>query len=218
LYTGCSPGCAQVARSGRPVRHDLGVPRTTFDAAYYRRFYVDAPVHRRRAIARLASGVTGLCSWWGLPLRSVLDVGAGPGYWRDWFAEHRPSVRYRSIDVSPYACERYGHVLADIAHAQPRGRYDLVICQGVLQYLDAPRAERAIRHLGGAARGVLYLEVPTTADRDRVVDADATDLDVYWRTGAWYRRRLERHFLELGCGMHASWDVPVRFYELEHGH
>ena len=27
-----------------------------------------------------------LASWWRIPVRSVLDVGAGKGYWRDWSA------------------------------------------------------------------------------------------------------------------------------------
>jgi SAM-dependent methyltransferase len=194
--------------------HD-DVVRETFDAEYYRRFYRDDPVHDRRRIARLAEGVSGLCGWWGLPLRSVLDVGAGPGYWRDWFAQQRPTVRYRSIDVSPYACEKYGHELRDIATWEPPGRYDLVVCQGVLQYLSDVRAALAIEHIGVATRGVLYLEVPTARDRVEVIDAASTDLDIRWRSGGWYLRHLSPHVVKVGAGLFVSRHAPVRFYELE---
>ena len=54
-----------------------------FDAAYYRRFYGDRPVHDRKRIALLATGVLSLAAWWRVPVRTVLDVGAGKGFWRD---------------------------------------------------------------------------------------------------------------------------------------
>jgi hypothetical protein len=88
--------------SPRPVESHAGTDR--FDAAYYRRFYGRSPVHDARRIAHLANGVLGFAAWWRVPVRSVLDVGAGKGYWRDWLAEHRPSVRYHGIDVSEHAC------------------------------------------------------------------------------------------------------------------
>jgi len=186
-----------------------------FDKAYYRRFYRDAPVHDRRRIAQLAQGVLGLAGWWGLPVRSVLDVGAGPGFWRDWFATNKPGVRYRSVDVSEHACARYGHERADIATWQPARPYDLVVCQGVLQYLDDAGAASAILNLATATRHLLYLEAPTLADLQGVVDRDYTDLAVAWREGRWYRRRLRPHFVEVGAGLHVRRGAPVRFYELE---
>jgi len=69
-----------------------GRPRQVFHAAYYRRFYRDRPVHDRRTIGHLATGVVEFSAWWGIPIRSVLDVGAGTGLWRDWFAAERPRV------------------------------------------------------------------------------------------------------------------------------
>jgi len=186
-----------------------------FDAAYYRQFYEQAPVHDRRRVGHLAGGILGFCGWWGVPVRSVLDVGAGPGYWRDWFRAHCPGVRYRSIDVSEHACARYGHEQADIATWRPRGRFDLVVCQGVLQYLGDAAASTAIANLGAATRSLLYLEVPTRRDRAEVVDPERTDLDVHWRSGSWYRRHLAAHFVEVGCGLHYAADGALRFYELE---
>jgi trans-aconitate methyltransferase len=189
--------------------------RSVFDAAYYRRFYRDRPVHDRRRVAHLARGVTGLCAWWGVPIRRVLDVGAGTGLWRDWFARERPRVRYQSIDASEHACRRYGHELADIAEWRPVRPADLVICQGVLQYLDADRCSAAIANLAASTGGILYLEVPTTHDRDHVVDRHVTDFEINWRSGAWYRRRLQPHFAAVGCGLWAAREAGLQLYELE---
>ena len=138
-----------------------------FDAAYYRRFYGRRPVHDRRHIAHLGEGVISLASWWRIPIRSVLDVGAGKGYWRDWLAETHPTVRYHGIDASEYACRRYHHEVADIAVWQPRRRYDLVVCQSVIQYLNDRDAAKAIGTLGAACRGLLLFD----ADRCRSLTA-----------------------------------------------
>jgi trans-aconitate methyltransferase len=189
--------------------------RASFDADYYRRFYRTSPVHDRRRVDRLCTAVTAFAGWWGIPVRSVLDVGAGTGLWRDWFAAHRPRTRYRSLEVSPYACRRYGHEHADIATWEPDRQYDLVVCQGVLQYLPDGGADAAITHLAAAARGLLYVETPTARDRQGVIDPAKTDLDIHWRTGRWYRRRLAAHFVEVGAGLHYTRSGTVQFYELE---
>ncbi len=187
-----------------------------FDAAYYRRFYGRSPVHSRRHIAHLADGVLSLASWWRIPIRSVLDVGAGKGYWRDCLAESHPSVAYHGIDASEYACSRYGHELADIASWQPRRQHDLVVCQSVLQYLDNSGATKAIDTLADACRGLLVFDAPTIGDRDDGrIDPANTDLDVHWRTGSWYRKRLSVGFTEIGAGIWLSGDCPAVFFELE---
>jgi len=187
-----------------------------FDAAYYRRHYRGAArVHSAREVARLCCAVDGYAAWLGLPLRRILDVGAGPGLWRDWFRRHRPGARYLSVDLSAYACERYGHQQRDIARWQPPGRYDLVVCQGVLPYLPATDAAAAIAHLGAACRGLLYLEALTRRDLAEVADRDRTDLAVHPRSGAWYRARLRPHFRQVGAGLWVSHASPVRFWELE---
>ncbi len=186
-----------------------------FGAAYYRRFYGRRPVHNRRQIAHLAQGVLSLASWWRIPIRSVLDVGAGKGYWRDWLAETQPKVKYHGIDASEYACSRFGHELADIAVWRPARQYDLVVCQSVLQYLDATNAPTAIDTLAAACRGLLVFDAPTIADGDNVIDPSHTDLDVNWRTGNWYRKRLTVGFMEIGAGIWLSQQCPAAFFELE---
>ncbi|MEZ5247685.1 MAG: class I SAM-dependent methyltransferase [Ilumatobacteraceae bacterium] len=186
-----------------------------FDRTYYRRFYGRDGVHDARRIAHLARGVTSLAAWWRIPVRSVLDVGAGPGYWRDWLAAEKPRVRYHGIDVSEHACRTYGHERADLATWRPSRAYDLVVCQSVLQYLDAPACTGAIEALGAACRGLLVLEVPTVADRTSTIDPAGTDLDVHWRSGTWYRTRLRREFVEVGAGLWVSRRSAAVLFELE---
>jgi trans-aconitate methyltransferase len=173
----------------------------TFDAAYYQRFYGRRnAVHTKARIAHLATGVTGLAAWWGIPIRTALDIGAGPGYWRDWFAEQRPRVRYTSTDVSSYACKRFGHQLRDIATWRPSRPFDLVVCQGVLHYLDDRAASDAIANVTAATRHLLYLEAPTSEDRETVLDLEKSDLEAHWRAASWYRRRLSA-FDQIGAGL-----------------
>ena len=186
-----------------------------FDAAYYRRFYGRRPVHGRRQIAHLGEGVLALAAWWRIPIRSVLDVGAGKGYWRNWLEEAHPAVKYHGIDASEYACERYGHEHADVTEWQPPRQYDLVVCQSVLQYVDDTDAAKTIGTLAVACRGLLLFDAPTLADRETVIDQSNTDLDVRWRTGEWYRKRLASGFTEIGGGMWLSRNCPAVFYELE---
>lgn len=188
--------------------------RDDFGADYYRRFYGTGGVHDAERIAHLAASVHEMCTWWDVEPRSVLDVGAGPGLWRDWYRANHPKVKVVSTDVSEYACETYGHELRDISEWVPAKPFDLVICHGVLQYPSNAAAESAIDNIATACRHVLYLEVPTAADFRSVVDPKATDMNVHRRTGDWYRRRLEKHFVQAGAGLWVRRGA-VLLYELE---
>jgi len=64
----------------------------------------------------------------------------------------------------------------------------------------------------------LYLEVPTRADRDSAIDPDGTDLDVHWRTGAWYRTRLSTRFTEIGGVLYAPFEPEADLLQLLAGH
>ncbi len=190
----------------------------TFDEDYYGRYYGSprTRVHGPAEIARLCTGVTALIDWWGHPLETVLDVGAGVGMWRDWFAKHRPKTRYRSTEVSAYACRTYGHERRDLTRWRAKERFDLVICQGVLPYLDDQGAERALENLAAMSAGFLYLEAITRRDMREVIDDQKTDVGVFLRTGTWYRTRLREHYDEVGCGLWCKKGASVLFYELEH--
>jgi hypothetical protein len=190
---------------------------TTFDESYYEQYSGSGRtrVHGAEAVARLCPAVTSLIEWWGRPLATVLDVGAGVGLWRDWFREHRPKTRYRSTEYSEFACEQYGHEQRDITKWRAGQRFDLVVCQGVLPYLDDAGAARAIDNLAAMTAGFLYLEAITKKDIREVCDTQRTDTGVHERTGAWYRKRLLRHYREVGCGLWCIRSAPVLFYELE---
>jgi SAM-dependent methyltransferase len=193
-------------------------PATRFDAAYFERFYESrvTRVYGPRQIAALARGVTGLIEWLGGDLEAVLDVGAGTGLWRDWFARHKKGVRYRSLDVSPYACRKYGHELADITRFRTRERFDLVVCQGVVPYLDDAGAAAAIDNIARACRGFLYFEAVTAKDLRGAADPAFTDLTMRARPARFYRGLLAPSFDALGLGLHyAKRARPLSFYELD---
>jgi hypothetical protein len=197
----------------------MTAPRSdqTFDEAYYRRYYENSAtrVQDGKKVGQLARGVTELMAWYGASLESVLDIGAGAGLWRDWFAKHKPRVAYRSTEFSAYACATYGHEQRDIATWRARERFDLIVCQGVLPYLDDARATQAIDNIGTMARGFLYLEAITRRDFDEICDQKKTDGEVHLRRASWYRDRLAKHFVNVGCGLYYSLRGSLQFYELE---
>ncbi|MFZ4718638.1 MAG: class I SAM-dependent methyltransferase [Ilumatobacteraceae bacterium] len=187
---------------------------TRFDDGYYRRFYGRDGAHDQARVDHLATAVHHMAAWWGIRIRTVLDVGAGIGFWRDWYRDQHPGVRVRSVDISEHACATWGHERRDIAEWRPPSRFDLVICHSVLQYLDDEQVVRAIDHLAGATRGLLYLELPTKSDLRDLVDPTGTDLEVHHRTGRWYRNHLGLHLRQVGAGLWVPRD-GVAMYELE---
>jgi len=188
-----------------------------FDDAYYRRFYVDPAtrVYTRRRHASLVAGVVSLIEWFGGELATVLDVGAGLGWWGAWLARHRRKTRVVSTELEPEICERYGHVQADITRWRLGERFDLVVCQGVLPYLDDAGATRAIENLAAMSGGFLYLEAITKEDFRGSIDAQRTDLRVTLRSAAFYRRLLKPHYQEVGGGLFAARSSELPFYALE---
>jgi len=190
-----------------------------FDAAYYARFYGNprTRVQGPPEVARLCRGIVEVARWWQIPIERAAEIGAGTGLARDWFARRRPLVRYVSTDVSAHACKAYGHRRLDIGKAPLRGRFDLVICQGVLPYLDEADASRALEHLAAMTVGLLYLECQTDRDIADVVDATVSDEALRGRPAAFYVDRLEEHFVMLGGGLWIARRAKVPLYELESG-
>jgi hypothetical protein len=190
-----------------------------FSESYFQRYYEKgrSRVYGASQIAHLARGVTGFVRWFGGDITSVLDVGAGTGMWGAWFRKHLPSVEYRSIDVSRYACAKYGHEHRNIAKWRARQEFDLIICQGVLPYLSDAECRTAIKNMAGMCRGFLYLEAITARDLRTVCDRARTDVSVLARPASFYRRALGQHFEALGCGLHHAIRGERVFYELELG-
>jgi trans-aconitate methyltransferase len=189
----------------------------SFDASYFRRFYESrrSRVYGSEQIDHLARGVTGFVQWFGGSIERVLDVGAGIGLWGAWFRQNMPGVRYRSVDVSTYACAKYGHENRNIAKWRAREKYDLLVCQGVLPYLDDDACVHAIANMAAMCRGFVYLEAVTARDLRDVCDRKRTDTRVVARAATFYRRALARHFEPLGCGLHHVRGGDKVFYDLE---
>ena len=188
-----------------------------FDKRYYDRFYRDSAtrVTTPRQTRALAEFVVAYLKHLGLPVRRVLDAGCGLGYWRAPLLEAFPRARYEGIEVSHYLCERYGWTQASVVDYRPRGRFDLVICQGVLQYLDGRQAQAALANLGQLCRGALFVEALTREDWENNCDRDRTDGAVHLRPAQFYARRLARDFDRIGGGLFLHRQSTVTLYELE---
>jgi cyclopropane fatty-acyl-phospholipid synthase-like methyltransferase len=188
-----------------------------FDEAYYDKFYVD-PATRVSDEAqhhRLVAGVVSMVEYFGQELERVLDIGAGVGRWGRWIAAHRSGVEVVSTELEASICARYGHEQRDISRWRSRKKFDLVVCQGVLPYLDDDAASAAIENIAAMSRGFLYLEAITKRDVREVVDTSVTDLRIHARPGSFYRARLRAHFREVGAGLWYVRDGDLSFYELE---
>lgn len=192
-------------------------PSERFDEGYFHRHYEDqrTRVTSAEKTSELVRAVVGLARYWEVPLDTALDLGAGVGHWKRALARHAPKLVYRGVDVSPYACAKYGHEQADISRFVVKSRFDLVICQGVLQYLDDAAAARALKHICAMAGGLLYLEALTKRDVEEVVDLGRTDTAVHVRPGSFYRRALARDFVTVGAGLFAAKRGGPLLFELE---
>ena len=117
-------------------------------------------------------------------IKHILDAGCGPGFLHRGLRRAFPGAHIDAIDISEYVCSKFGWQCSSIEDYDAKRRYDLVICHDVMQYLDRPRAMRALEKLGKLTRGALYFSVLTREDWDSNCDQGLTD-------GATYRR-LER--------------------------
>jgi SAM-dependent methyltransferase len=188
-----------------------------FGAAYFRRYYHD-PATRVTSPAEMhgrAAMIAAVLRQAQIPVRRMLDAGCGIGLMRAPFAALLPRVRYAGLEVSEYLCRRYGWIPGSVVDFKPRRPYDLVICYDVLQYLGDRDAARALANLPRLTRGAVYVSALTEEDWRRNCDRTRTDGAVHLRAGAWYRRRLERHFRHLGLGVWVRRDVTPMLWEME---
>lgn len=193
-------------------------PRASFDAAYYQRFYGNprTRVSDRQSCRQLANLVFAYLDRMQIPARRVLDIGCGTGLWRGEVRRKAPAAEYVGVDASDYACARYGWEKGSVIDYRTAARFELVICQGVLQYLNRRDAEAAIANLPRLTRAVVYLEILTKEDWEQNCDRDLTDGRVHLRSIAWYRKRLRKDFLFLGGGVFLLRGTPAVLYELEY--
>lgn len=206
-----------VSRMYQLGKNQLKMDATKFDQKYYQRYYYNrhTRVTERQQAERLARLVCAFMAYHNVPVKRVLDLGCGLGYWEPVILKHYAGAKWTGVEISEYLCAQLGWVNGSIVDYRPRGRFDLVVCQDVLQYLNPTEAQVAIDRLGQWCRGVLYFDALTQEDWDNNVDQSRTDGDVFLRRAAWYRSRLTEQFISVGAGLHLHRDADTVLFELE---
>ena len=134
----------------------------------------------------------------------VLDVGCGEGNWLAPLRRLRPRVTYTGVDASEYAVARFGTrrnirlgTIDALDRVRLRKDYDLILCVGMLNYLEPPQLRSGLDQLYDRAHGLVYLELFTGSDRGVFGDTRGTRL----RSAEWYRARI-RDARFVSCGLH----------------
>jgi len=213
-----SRGCRAViiTRSADDILGHMS-KRSLFDKHYYDHFY-GPKLHKAADVRdeeRLVDFVCSYLKYMKQPVRNVLDIGCGFGTWGKALARHFPQARYTGVEISEYLCDKYGWEHGSVVDYSAGRDFDLVVCKDTLQYLSRKDCEAAIKNLAQLCCGALYLSVMTTEDWDQVCDQDRTDSDVYQRTALWYRRALNRWFINIGGGLFLSERSPAIPWALE---
>lgn len=189
-----------------------------FDEAYYQRFYFDkkTSVVDPEHIERLGTFVCSYLKYLRVPVVRVLDVGCGIGLWKAVVEQQFPGCSYHGVELSEYLCARFDWERGSVVDYSAREPFDLVICQGVLPYLNPADLKAALKNLGRLSRGALYLEAVVREDYERdIIDEELTDPRLFRHRAALYRQGLSQHFSELGGGLWLSRKSAVPVFELE---
>ncbi|MDQ6831716.1 MAG: class I SAM-dependent methyltransferase [Gemmatimonadota bacterium] len=193
----------------------------SYDKRYFDRFYRDP---KRRVIgsaelSRKAAMVVGIAEYvLDRRIRLVLDVGCGEGAWRAPLLRLRPGLRYRGIDSSAYAVERFGKrrgiapgTFADLERMSGVEEADVVVCSDLLHYLEASELQRGLIALSWRLRGIAYLHAFTSADE---ISGDTRG---WKRRSPTYYRRLFADAGLVACAPHCyvAGDAAVGLAALE---
>ena len=180
----------------------------TYDRAYFDRWYRDPKlaVATQESVARKVHLVVSIAESLLLRrVRSVLDIGCGEATWRAPLKKLRPGIRYVGVDSSEYVIARYGGRrgirrgtfggLGEIERSL-RGRFDVVVCCDMLQYIPADDLRAGLASVAALLGGVAYLEAYTSGDS---IEGDRRG----WhnRSAAQYRRAFHTAGLT-SVGMH----------------
>ena len=178
-----------------------------YDQRYFDKWYRN-PRYRVKSpqeLARQVGFVVGATEHiLGRTVRTVLDVGCGEANWLAPLRRLRPRVQYTGVDASEYVVSRFGasrHIrlgtIDSLDRLRLRKDYDLILCVGMLNYLEPAQLRTGLAHLYELAQGVVYLELFASTDRGVFGDTRGTRL----RSPSWYRARIsDAKFIS--CGMH----------------
>ncbi len=177
-----------------------------YDRAYFDRWYRDPRVRvaTNAAVERKVRLVVGIAeALLQRPVRSVLDVGCGEAAWRRPLLALRAGLEYTGVDSSDYVVSRFGRTrnirkgtFRTLDTLGLRGRYDVIVCCDVLQYIPPCELDAGLRAVAALLGGVTYLEAYTTAD-----DIEGDRRSWHQRSPAQYRRAFRSAGLT-GVGMH----------------
>ena len=177
-----------------------------YDRAYFDRFYrrrrtrVHSPDDVLRKVHHAVSAAEFVLE---RPIESVLDVGAGEGAWQPVLRRLRPAASYLGVEPSEYAIRRHGRrrnlrqgTFDGLDAAGVRGRFDLVVCADVMNYLSPVSLRSGLAQIARRLRGVAYLEIYADGDE---LEGDLAGIVL--RPASWYRRLL-REAGFISCGLH----------------
>jgi trans-aconitate methyltransferase len=187
-----------------------------FDAHYYERFYRDPATRAAtpQSMQRQAAYVAAYLKHIELPVRRILDIGCGLGWMLRALAKRFPRARCDGVEYSQHLCDKHGWTQGSVTDFTAATPYDLVVCHDVLPALNDTNCDMAIANLAELSRGALHLGVLTAEDWEQC-DQQRTDADVFLRPANWYRKRLARHFDNVGGGIFLKRDAPVTLWALE---
>ena len=194
--------------------------RREFDQDFFRHYYDNAAtsVVSAEDIFKRACFVVAYLSHLQVPVETVLDAGCGVGLWKRALHDIDPDMEYLGIDPSGYLCEKYGWFQSSVADFRSRKKFDLVVCQDVMQYMTVSEVERSFAAIAAVCRGALYFDVPTTDDiDDKLLDMKKTDKKINVRSAAWYRKRLAKDFENAGGGVFVAKEARAVLLALERG-
>jgi len=190
--------------------------RKSFDQAYYDRFYRNP---RTRAVtpaaaARQARFIAAYLRHLEVPVSRILDIGCGTGTTLRALGREFPSARVQGVEYSDYLCKRYGWAQGSVVDYASDKPWDLVVCNDVLAYLNAAECAQALANIAALCRGAAFLGI-LTADDAGQYDRARTDPQQHRRPAAWYRRRLARHFVNVGGGLHLKRPLDVTVWAMD---
>jgi predicted TPR repeat methyltransferase len=177
-----------------------------FGRGFFARYYFRGAtrVATRKDYAVRAQLLAAHAAVLGISIRRILDVGAGSGGFARALRAMFPRARYTGIELSAYACRRYGWTQASITEFDGVRPFDLVVCHDVFQYLARGDAQKAFSNLAALTHGLLYFTALTREDWNEACDQSRTDGDVHLRSSKWYRRELHRAYQQIGPGVYLS--------------
>jgi trans-aconitate methyltransferase len=191
--------------------------RTVFDRRYYQRFYHDpksravTPAAAKRQAAYIAASMR----YHEMPIRRVLDLGCGVGRVLRALQKEFPKAHCDGVEYSQYLCKKYGFIEGSVVDYDAPA-YDLLVCNDVLSYLDDDQCSTALSNIATLTKQAAFLGILTEEDRE-MCDTKRTDQHQHLRTAGWYRRRLSRHFLNIGGGFYLKKPVDVAVWTLDGG-